>query len=403
MECKKNMLRSWNKYLALGSYLFLASSFSFADDITHAESPHEVHPYFKTAESVILPENNAETVTLNGFIIPESFILSTLFKEDADMRFPSPPLTFVLVRPQEVMIDDIEFSVDEPFYIATTELSNAQAADLLGANIVAEGYDFYVVSELVDVAELFIIDNWYVEIENFRHWSRVNPPPAGEPDDENDVLLHIIKYLVDLDKPALVMDPERASRKAKMLTNRRQMFVRVPTLAEWYAAMRAGSNTNYWFGDELDMTKVTVSKSNQLKPLPMQAKPFPMYLSDVRKVDEGEPNPIGLHHVLGNVEELVYPSMAERKILRKHFGSHAIQPHATRLQPADRYTVQGMTWFTIGGSVRSPKLYPLHHALKLESLMRWQKVKLEGFGFTGSLTGVRFVIDLPPGDINVGK
>lgn len=391
------MVSTRNMYFALGSYLILASSFSFADDTTQSKSPLEVHPYFKTAESVILPENNADAVTVNGFTIPESFTLSTLSEQGADMRFHSPPLTFVLVRPQKVKIDDIKFSVDDPFYIATTELSNAQAADLLGANFVAEGYDFYVVSELVEVAWDWYSDR-YEDIENFRQWSKMNPPPAGKPESADDVLLHVIKYLVDLDKPTLAMDPQRAALKAKMLTKRSKLFVRIPTLAEWFAAMRAGSNTNYWFGDELDMSKV--SDSNTKNKLTI---PFPLYLGDLYDVDEGETNPIGLHHVLGNVEEVIYPSMQERNTLRKHFGPHAIQPHTTRLQPAGRYTVHGMTWFRIGGSVRSHnEFYSFRDELKLETLLRrHQTVQNLGLGYTGGLTGVRFVIDLPPSDIKI--
>ena len=59
----------------------------------------------------------------------------------------------------------------------------------------------------------------------------------------------------------------------------------LPTEEEWEHAARAGTTTNYWWGDEFD-----ASKACCMADQPMKAKSL-------------EPNPWGLYHVLGNVWE----------------------------------------------------------------------------------------------------
>lgn len=356
----------------------------------------KLHSYFATADRVTMPPDCSQAVMVDGSVIPERFTLRVSSNREVRSRFTVAPLEFVLLRPQVVEIDGIGFAVDKPIYIATTELSNAQAAVLSGADVAKDGYDLFVRHELEAVASTWLLDNWYEEIEDFRNWSKDHPPPTGEPDGANDILLHVIAYLVDLDKPVLVMDLERAAHAARLLESSSQMFVRLPGLAEWFTAMRAGARTKYWWGDEADLATVTVSDSGPMKP-------FPMYLSDIRDVTEGKSNALGLLHVLGNAEEIAFPSTMERMILRQHFGTHATRPGTSGDRRRERYNMQSTTWVRMGGSVRASTDRFLNQALSLEGIIASQDVDCPGFGYTGNLTGVRFVIDLPVGEITFGK
>ncbi|MFO7824265.1 MAG: SUMF1/EgtB/PvdO family nonheme iron enzyme [Cyclobacterium sp.] len=91
-------------------------------------------------------------------------------------------------------------------------------------------------------------------------------------------------------KPAIAMTQYGAIQFCRWLYLKTGIFYRLPTEAEWEYAAKAGSDTDYFFGDDPgDLEKYAWYAAN----------------SDgtTHKVGQKEPNPWGLYDILGNVNE----------------------------------------------------------------------------------------------------
>ena len=91
------------------------------------EEQREAHPYFKDVAHYELPAEGEKSVMIDGYVLPKEVHLSC---KRAGWIEEARPLEFVLVLPQQFELDGFEFDVLRPYYIAKTELSNAQKAEL---------------------------------------------------------------------------------------------------------------------------------------------------------------------------------------------------------------------------------------------------------------------------------
>lgn len=120
--------------------------------------------------------------------------------------------------------------------------------------------------------------------------------------------------------PAVSMTQQAALRYCAWLYLKTGHFYRLPTEAEWEYACRAGAQTDYYFGDDLDN-------------LEEHAWYWDNSGEKYQKVGQKKPNAFGLFDMLGNVAE--YTSDQFQKDLPAIFDES--QPQAIQIQPKGKY------------------------------------------------------------------
>ena len=172
-------------------------------------------------------------------------------------------------------------TVDKPFWMATTETTNAMYA-------------------LFDAThDSRFIDQWWKD--------HVLPGyPANKPD-----------------QPVIRINWKEACDFCEWLSEKTGKKFRLPTEAEWEWAARAGAETPMWFGDvDADFSKLENLSDDQttkfvvqgVNPQPIANPPeWRSFVPRAKGVDDGNmietavgsyaPNPWGLHDMLGNVAE----------------------------------------------------------------------------------------------------
>ncbi|SFS38315.1 formylglycine-generating enzyme family protein [Sphingobacterium wenxiniae] len=138
--------------------------------------------------------------------------------------------------------------------------------------------------------------------------------------------------------PALAMTHYNAIQFCKWLYIRTGIFYRLPTEAEWEYACRAGSDTEYYFGDDAAMLEEYAWFAANSK-------------EQTAKVGQKKPNAWGLYDMMGNVAEWTYDQYIE-DFYQQFAGKVAENPVAvpTTLYP---HSVRGGSFESKADELRS--------------------------------------------------
>ncbi|MCI0921305.1 formylglycine-generating enzyme family protein [Sphingobacterium rhinopitheci] len=167
-----------------------------------------------------------------------------------------------------------------------------------------------------DLFESFL----YKDFEQSKQISGTVPP-------EVDAITRPTKPYLDMTfgmgkdkKPALAMTQYNAIQFCKWLYTRTGVFYRLPTEAEWEYAARAGSNTEYFFGDDSDkLTDYAWYSANSD--------------GQTQQVGLKKPNAFGIYDIYGNVAEWTYDQYSP-DFYKQFEGKVATNPIA---EPTDLY------------------------------------------------------------------
>ena len=123
-----------------------------------------------------------------------------------------------------------------------------------------------------------------------------------------------------------------------------ELALRLPTEAEWEYACRAGTQTPFWFGDQ-----ITTDQANYNGNYPYNKGERGEYRRETMPVKSFSPNSWGLYQMHGNVREWC----------QDWFGTYSKQPVQDPQGPdtgQDR-VLRGGSWLVSGRSVRSACRY----------------------------------------------
>ena len=150
--------------------------------------------------------------------------------------------------------------------------------------------------------------------------------------------------------PAISMTQLAAKKFCKWLSAMTGNFYRLPTEAEWEYACRAGTNTAFSFGDDLNMLDDYAWYKNNSN-------------ESYHKVGKKKPNPWGLYDMHGNVSEWTLDSHDVRSY-QKFKDSITLSPYK---KPSKLYprVVRGGSWMNSNFKLRS--------ASRQASSKKWKK------------------------------
>ena len=131
--------------------------------------------------------------------------------------------------------------------------------------------------------------------------------------------------------PVIEVDWDDATAYAEYLTKQTGRIYRLPTEAEWEYAARAGTRTDYWWGNEIGKNKCNCDGSGSIS-------------SDHNTSPVGtfEPNPWGVYDTVGNVWEWVHDLYSES------YYSSSLPPNRVN---------RGGGWFSTTQDCRVSKRY----------------------------------------------
>lgn len=278
-------------------------------------------------------------------------------------------LDFVLVPSGEVQVDGVTLIQKQPVYMSTTVLSIAQAI-MLKDYATASGD---LGRSLAGYREKQLAI-WYDTVRSRNMYEQFKA------------------YLDNANSPYFVDGLSEVNHLAIRASQRWLCTVRVPTVSEWYHAMRAGRPTRYWWGEKWDTDKVW-GEGHKIELGNWQA---------IQNTDAGVSNPWGLKQMVGGVWQTVTPDAEDRmRLLRACRPGGAIY-EAKKNQLGDvfnqkywlrRYAITAYAPMKLGGSMlfesekRLPRLaVSLSHAVA--NPLYGSHHPLQNYGL-----GVRLVIE----------
>lgn len=146
--------------------------------------------------------------------------------------------------------------------------------------------------------------------------------------------------------PAVMISWDEAALYCEWLSFQTDQRYRLLTELEWEYACRAGTESNYWWGDDFDSSRA----NNRYDAALMRTFSIPTSYGDalldrLTPVDAFGPNPWGLYDMLGNVWEWVEDEYVDRRL-----DVNMVTPRATRRQLR---CLRGGSWMDPPLSLRS--------------------------------------------------
>jgi formylglycine-generating enzyme required for sulfatase activity len=167
--------------------------------------------------------------------------------------------------------------------------------------------------------------------------------------------------------PAISMTQHAANKYAEWLSAKTGEFYQLPTEAEWEYACRAGTTTEYSFGDD-----------------PSKLGDYAWYSKNsggqYHKVGEKKPNPWGLYDIHGNVMEWTLDQFSAAW----YSQSPKVDPwnHATQAYPL---AVRGGSWMDAASDLRCGARTPSDPSWKQQDPQLpksiWYETDAQGLGF----------------------
>jgi len=210
--------------------------------------------------------------------------------EDEHVRLDA---TIQLSAPQGLEVGFFEVRITEPYYIGRTEVTRAQF-------------------------ELFVSETGYVSdaerggqpIEGGKKGGRTLTP-EGKVDWRDDVYWQRPGFDQAARHPVVLVSWNDAQAFISWLNEKNiqlgsKLVFRLPTEAEWEMAARAGTSTEFWWGNELEFTgkrENVFDRGHGRSNPPNMTMPCDDGYATTSPVATYGPNHYGLHDMLGNVAE----------------------------------------------------------------------------------------------------
>lgn len=337
-------------------------------------------------------ERDGRIVLVDGKAVPARFSLDPCagVLRDHPIAQVAGPIEFVLVMPGETTIDGVEFRAERPFYLAAAPLDQAQLA-----------------------ANMFGLGEGYLDYESFRNseklLARLNPRHTGE------TIAFLDEYLAVPALPAVRQDVASASKALLTLSGTSGLRTRLPTLGEWYVAVRGpvgqgdSSHGPFWCGDQPPWDEIIWAGDYEQGATRLQGA------QRIRPAATAPTShPLGLREMIGSVADLVFPSETERA---------AVTERLSQLERRDAgYVVQAHAAVRLGGGIDGTwdvtidvvppdldSLEALDRATFTNSLVNLEGIFYEGYVTANAgwlyhdrwATGLRPVVELPKGEVTV--
>lgn len=260
---------------------------------------------------------------------------------------------------------------------------------------------FYMAKYPVTVAEfkLFAEDTNYVpdiKCGDYMDENWMSEQEGGPTGSWND---H--RYLQSDYQPVTCITPSIAERYAKWLSNKTGDNYRLPTEKEWEYALKANTNSNYFWGDDIAGTQVcnyanVADQSGEYYASEQYGASYVGYLG-YNNCDDGEPyisivglyrpNPFGLYDMVGNVNQVLagcYKEGYENSSSDKkcEFFPHRtrtwhlpLEPHFERGRGNEKWGIDANMGFRLVADSSSLSIYPNTQVFN-EKLFQAQQTRL---------------------------